>query len=142
MPRLMSVTLTEQAVAERRKTVTRRLGWWTNKHGRRLLQPGDQLTLCRKVQGRRRKDGTVEPLVRLCTVEVVSVRRELVRDITDSDIIAEGVDPARFEATDDDTGQPPTWEWTRWFCAEQNCHPGDIVTRIEWRYPDQEDTTE
>lgn len=28
MPRLMSVTLTEDAVVERRKTVTRRLGWY------------------------------------------------------------------------------------------------------------------
>lgn len=27
MPRLVSVALTEQAVVERRKTVTRRLGW-------------------------------------------------------------------------------------------------------------------
>jgi len=42
MPRLMSVALTEQAVRERRKTVTRRLGW-------QFLKPGDRLTLCRKV---------------------------------------------------------------------------------------------
>lgn len=59
MSRLMSVSLTEQAVLERRKTVTRRLGW-------RFLKPGDRLTLCRKVMGR--KPG--EPLVRICDVEV------------------------------------------------------------------------
>ena len=52
MPRLMSVSLTEQAVVERRKTVTRRLGWWEDRNGRRLLKPGDRLTLCRKVRGR------------------------------------------------------------------------------------------
>ncbi len=63
----MSVALTETAVRERRKTVTRRLGW-------AFLKPGDKLTLARKVMGRRRKDGTVEPLVRIAEVEVVSVR--------------------------------------------------------------------
>lgn len=41
MSRLMSVSLTEQAVRDRTKTVTRRLGW-------RFLKPGDTLTLCRK----------------------------------------------------------------------------------------------
>ena len=46
MSRLMSVSHTERAVVERRKTVTRRLGW-------RFLKPGDHLTLCRKVMGRR-----------------------------------------------------------------------------------------
>lgn len=65
MSRLMSVSFTEQAVVERRKTVTRRKGW-------QFLKPGDRLTLCRKVMGRK-KD---EPLVRIAEVEVVSVRRE------------------------------------------------------------------
>lgn len=65
MPRLMSVAFTEAAVRERRKTVTRRKGWL-------MLKPGDRLTLCRKVMGRK-KD---EPLVRIAEVEVVSVRRE------------------------------------------------------------------
>lgn len=36
MSRLMSVALTEKAVRERRKTVTRRLGW-------KFLKPGDRL---------------------------------------------------------------------------------------------------
>lgn len=39
--RLMSVAFTEQAVIERRKTVTRRKGW-------RFLKAGDRLTLCRE----------------------------------------------------------------------------------------------
>lgn len=68
----MSVSMTEQAVIDRRKTVTRRKGWWLDKRGRRLLNPGDRLTLCRKVMGR--KHG--EPLVRLAEVGVISVRRE------------------------------------------------------------------
>ena len=53
MPRLMSVAFTEDAVRARRKTVTRRKGWWEDKRGRRILQPGDRLTLCRKVMGRK-----------------------------------------------------------------------------------------
>lgn len=76
MSRLMSVAFTEQAVIERRKTVTRRKGWT-------FLKPGDTLTLCRKVQGRKGADSTVEPLVRLAEVEVVSVRRESLRRLYD-----------------------------------------------------------
>jgi len=45
MPRLMSVALTTQGVRERRKTVTRRLGWWRDRRGRLILSPGDHLTL-------------------------------------------------------------------------------------------------
>lgn len=65
MPRLMAVSLTEQQVRARTKTVTRRAGW-------RMLRPGDRLTLCKKVMGRRRG----EPLDRIAMVEVISVRRE------------------------------------------------------------------
>jgi hypothetical protein len=60
----MSVAFTEQAVVERRKTVTRRKGWL-------FLKPGDTLTLCRKVMGRKKG----EPLVRLAEVQVVRVDR-------------------------------------------------------------------
>src|SRR5690606_7983375 len=75
MPRLMSVSLTEQAVLERRKTVTRRLGW-------KFLKRGDRLTLCRKVMGRKKG----EPLVRLAEVEVVDVRREPLWNISRGDV--------------------------------------------------------
>lgn len=53
MSRLMSVAMTTDAVIERRKTVTRRANWWEDKNGRRILNVGDRLTLCRKVQGRK-----------------------------------------------------------------------------------------
>ena len=132
MPRLMSVTLTEQAVVERRKTVTRRLGWWKTKKGVRMIQPGDRLTLCRKVMGRKKG----EDVVRLAEVEVVSVRREPLRDISPDEIVREGVDPRHFDVLGD-LGQPPTWEWVRWFCAEMRVTPDTLVTRIEWRYLDK-----
>lgn len=116
MPRLMSVSLTEAAVVARTKTVTRRLGW-------DFLKPGDRLTLCRKVMGRRRADGTVDPLVRLTEVEVVSVRREHLDAITADDVAREGLPgadtPALFVAR---------------FCEAMRCLPDVEVTRIEWRY--------
>lgn len=115
MPRLMSVSYTADAVRARRKTVTRRLGW-------RFLKRGDRLTLCRKVMGR--KPG--EPLERIAEVQVVSVRRERLDDISPGDIIREGfatdagfvADRARFI------------DLFRAFGAG----PGTEVTRIEWRY--------
>lgn len=116
MPRLMSVALTEDAVRDRTKTVTRRLGW-------RELEPGDRLTLCRKVMGRGRKDGTVEPLVRITDVEVVSVRRERLDAMTDDDVAREGF--AR--------GIRAIW-FIEFFCRNMRCQPDTEVTRIEWRY--------
>lgn len=110
--------MTEQAVRERRKTVTRRLGWES-------LEPGDWLTLCRKVQGRRRKDGTLEPLVRLADVVVVSVRRELLEDMPLDDLAREGF---------------PEWttvrQFVEFFCEHMRCQPDVELTRIEWRYLD------
>jgi len=114
MPRLMAVSLTEDQVRARAKTVTRRTGW-------RMLRVGDQLTLCRKVMGRRRG----EPLERIAMVEVVSVRREPLDAITASDVAAEGF---------------PQWkpaEFITFFCrTHRGCGPGTEVTRIEWRYLD------
>lgn len=114
MSRLMSVSLTEQAVRERRKTVTRRLGW-------KFLKPGDRLTLCRKVMGR--KPG--EPLVRFAEVEVVSVRREYLRDITTLDVVKEG-NPWGLKRS----------AFIREFCEHMKCTPDTRVTRIEWVYLD------
>lgn len=112
MPRLMSVSLTEQQVRDRSKTVTRRLGW-------RVLERGDRLTLCKKVQGR--KPG--EPLDRITDVEVVSVRREPLHAITRAEVTAEGF-PAMGPA-----------EFIAFFCAShKGCTPETVVTRIEWRY--------
>ena len=119
--KLMSVALTEAAVRERRKTVTRRLGWWVDKNGRQLLKRGDRLTLCRKVMGR--KPG--EPLVRICDVEVVGVTRVVLSHIDGEDVVREG-----FEHGD-------SGEFVAMFVREMKCRPSDYVTRIEWRYLDE-----
>ncbi len=113
MARLMSVALTTDQVRRHAKTVTRRIGW-------RMIKPGDQLTLCPKVRGRR----TGEPLERIVTVEVVSVRREPLSAITQADVAAEGfpeLTPAEF---------------VEFFCTTHRGVEADSeITRIEWAYP-------
>jgi hypothetical protein len=108
----MAVSLTEDQVRDRTKTVTRRDGW-------RMLEPGHLLCLCRKVMGRR----AGEELVRIATVEVVSVRREPLAAITEDDVAAEGF---------------PDWtsaKFIDFFCRHhRGCTPATKVTRIEWRY--------
>lgn len=127
MAKLMSVAFTEQAVVERRKTVTRRKGWWRDKNGRELLVVGDRLTLCRKVMGR--KPG--EPLVRLVDVEVVSLRRERLDEILwrldygEQEMVLEGfpgMSPNDFIAT---------------YFTPQGIALTDDITRIEYAYTEE-----
>ena len=114
MSRLMSVAFTEQAVRDRTKTVTRRKGW-------QFAQPGDRLTLCRKVMGR--KPG--EPLVRICDVEVLDVRRERLDTITADEVAREGF-----------PGMTPQAFIHEFFWIAQGIPEDAEVTRIEWRYLD------
>jgi hypothetical protein len=115
MSRLLSVALTEAAARAQTKTVTRRLGWL-------MLKRGDQLTLVRKTMGRRRKDGTVEPLVRICDVRVRSVRREPLHAITKADVAREGF-----------AGWTPA-QFVDFFVEHMRCQPATEVTRIEFEY--------
>lgn len=122
MPRLMSVAFTEHAVVDRTKTVTRRKGWM-------FLKPGDRLTLCRKVMGR--KAG--EPLVRLAEVEVLAVRREaLARVVRQGELEKEGFPFHRRRQT----GVATTGDFIRKYFEPQGLSREDMVTRIEWRYLD------
>ena len=114
----MSCALTEQQVVDRIKTETRRKGW-------RFLKPGDRLTLCRKVMGRRGA-----PLVRLAEVEVVSVHRERLCDITADGVEREGF-PDRLRFT-----------FMMFFMDHMG---GDVlqeVTVIRWRYLDGEESSD
>lgn len=125
MARLMSVAFTEQAVRDRTKTVTRRKGWT-------FLKPGDHLTLCRKVMGR--KPG--EPLVRIVDVEVVSVRRESLALLAHPD----PEDAAEWNYAWDEVAREgfphlgPALFVHRYFTEAQGIASDDEVTRIEWRY--------
>lgn len=120
MPRLISVAFTEDAVRERTKTVTRRKGW-------QMLKPGDRLTLCRKVMGRKGD----EPLVRIAEVVVVDVKRQPLDYLVNQpeygadEMVREGfpgMDPAEFVQ--------------RYFVDAQGMRRTGWVTRIEWRYLD------
>lgn len=132
MSRLMSVAFTEQAVVERRKTVTRRKGWWYDKTGRQIIKPGDHLTLCRKVMGRKAD----EPLVRLAEVEVVSIRREQLAAVTSrvqrGSTTADGYG-AEEMAREGFPGMDP-FEFIARYFTPQGISLSDPVTRIEWRY--------
>lgn len=112
MPRLMSVAFTEEAVRRREKTATRRKGW-------AFLRPGERITLCRKVMGRR----CGEPLVRIVDVRVISVRREPLERITAEEVAREGF-----------PGMSPHEFIRRFFVEAQGIQPADEVTRIEWAY--------
>ena len=135
MSRLMSVSMTADAVIERRKTVTRRKGWL-------FLKPGDRLTLCRKVQGR--KAG--EPLERLAEVEVTSVCREALWELLRRDY-AHAWSPAptdyakREVAREGFPGMDPAEFVQRFFQVAQRMSTMDEVTRVEWRYLDGEGVT-
>jgi hypothetical protein len=107
----MSVSYTADAVIERRKTVTRRLGW-------RFLKVGDRLTLCRKVMGRT----PGEPLERLAEVEVVALRREALIDITADDVVREGFP------------EMTPFDFVQFFREHMGGQAYQTVTRIEWRY--------
>lgn len=129
----MSVSMTEQAVVERRKTVTRRKGWWLDKRGRHLVKVGDRLTLCRKVMGRKPS----EPLVRLAEVEVVSLRRERLSELAWATRLTTDYRWAKREVLLE--GFPdlePTEFVRRFFLDAQGMSVDDEVTRIEWRYLD------
>lgn len=121
--RLIAASLTEEQVLDGSKTVTRRLGWWTDKRGRRLVVEGDRLRVVRKSMGRRRGD-YVEPLVYLAVWEVTGVRREPLEAIDVDDVAREGF---------------PGWspdEFVRFFCrTHRGCQPGTAITRISVRYP-------
>ena len=77
--RNMSFSKTTKQMYARTKTVTRRFGWW-------FLKPGDRLQAVEKSQGLKK----YEKVKRICVIEVVSVQREQLREMTDEDCIREG----------------------------------------------------
>lgn len=110
--------LTTRQVREHTKDVTRRLNWLD-------LKVGDRLQGCEKCQGR--KPG--EPLVRLCVVEVVTVRREPLRRMTD--------DPTYGKAECIREGFPEMTpeQFVTMFCeSHHKCTPDTTITRIEFKY--------
>jgi len=77
--RAMSFYHTQAAIAQRRKTVTRTARW-------AMLEPGELLRAVKRSRGIAKADRE-----ELALIEVVDVRTELLGDITDSDIVLEGL---------------------------------------------------
>lgn len=115
--RNISFALTEAQIVAGTKFVTRRLGW-------KKLKPGDRLQGCRKCMGL--KPG--EAIVRLCVIEVVSVRREKLRQMIDVP------DYGQREAFDEGFPQMSGAQFVEMFCRHMKATPETEVTRIQFRY--------
>ena len=111
--RNISFSLTTAQVKDRTKTVTRRLGW----NG---LKPGDRLQAVEKAMGLKRG----EKVVKLCIIEVVSVRQEPLNMISDEDVLLEGF-----------PGKTKEW-FVLFFCLHNGGGPLCPVSRIEFKYLD------
>jgi hypothetical protein len=108
----ISFALTTDQVLAQTKTVTRRIGWNT-------LKVGDKLQPIYKGMGL--KKGEKQQLLS-GPIEVVSVRKEPIEAITQSDVIAEGF---------------PEWtsqDFVDFLCKKHKVKPSQIVTRIEFSY--------
>lgn len=116
--RLMSFSLTTEAMRAKTKTVTRRLGWT-------MLKPGDRLMACEKVMGRRHG----EPLMKIGEIEVTSIRRERLDRLT-----LEPLYGAKEISLEGFPRMTP-WEFQRFFIkSHKGCQEFTMVTRIEFRH--------
>jgi hypothetical protein len=111
--RNISFSMTTQAFKDRRKTVTRRLGWWN-------LKAGDILMAVEKGQGLKKG----EKVVRLGAIKIISAQVEPLSAIRNrpEDCIKEGF---------------PDVGWLgfiRMFRAHNNCALHEPVNRIEFEY--------
>lgn len=111
MPRNMSFMLTTDQIKNKKKTVTRRLGWW-------FLKPGDILNACEKCQGLKKG----EKIKKLCKIQIVSVRKELLNDIFLDDCAKEGFPKLT------------NWGFIQMFMREMKCSSHKTVNRIEFKY--------
>lgn len=119
--RHISFFLTTDQVRARTKTVTRRMGW-------RTLRPGTRLQAVVKGQGLRKGD-RVE---KIGVIEVTDVRRE---PLFQMGILHGG----RAECAREGFPEMSPAEFIRMFCeTHKDCTPESQVTRIAFRYVDEE----
>ena len=108
----MSFALTTEQMRKRRKTVTRRLGWWD-------LEPGELVCAVEKSQGLRKG----EKVRRITVIRILNTRAEALDRIDAWDVEREGfpgMSPARF--IDE-------------FCrSHKGCKPHTVINRIEFEF--------
>jgi len=118
MPRNMSFMLTQQQVRERRKFVTRRLGW--------VLKENEVLNAVEKAMGLKKG----EKVARMGQIQVVEARWErLDRMITD---LSYGRSEVILEGFPDMT----PLEFVGFFCRHMKVPPDEYVHRIMFCYLD------
>lgn len=117
--RNMSFSMTTEAVRNRSKTVTRRLGWWN-------LKAGTILQAVEKAQGLR-KGEHVKPI---CLIRVVSVAREPVGDICNDPLRSF----SRPETIAEGFPNLNCCDFVEMFCDANGCEPETEVNRIEFEY--------
>jgi hypothetical protein len=100
-----------------KKYVTRRLGW-------KDAKVGDRLQFVEKGQGLKRG----EKAVKICVVELTSVRRERLHDMTLRPVY--GLEEVKREGFPDLTPS----QFVGMFCEHNNCKPSQEVTRMEFKY--------
>lgn len=104
------------------KDVTRRHGW-------RNAKPGERLQVCEKCQGI--KPG--ESLVRICVIELVTVRFEPLARMGDDE--AYGWEELRREGFAQHPDILTPSHFIIFFCAShKGCRPETEVTRLEFKY--------
>lgn len=132
MPRNMSFSLTTDQVRNRTKTVTRRLGWWKNKHGKRLLHVGDVLNACVKCMGL--KPG--ESIERICLIRVTGIRRETLLCAYCPGGASGLFCPVHAKSEAEKEGFPNLngTEFVQMFCDHMGGNEHQEVTRIEFEY--------
>ena len=111
MPRNMSFAMTTEQFKAKTKTVTRRFGWW-------FLKPGDIVQGVEKAMGLKRG----EKIKKIGLIRVVSVREELLHEITQEDCIKEGFPELK------------PYGFVKMLMRHYKCEPDEIVNRIEFEY--------
>ncbi len=109
--RNMAFSMTTPQVKARTKTVTRRLGW-------KFAKPGMQVCAIEKGQGLKKG----EHVVRICVIEIITTRWEMLNQITQEDCILEGfphLTPSEF---------------VRMFAGPKHLAYDISVNRIEFKY--------
>lgn len=113
--RNMSFALTINQINDRSKTVTRRLGW-------SFLKVGDRLQAVEKAQGIK-----AGGLKKLAVIEIVQISLEPLDTITTWDVAAEGY-PGMGRA-----------DFVEMFCTHMECKPDIQVSRIRFRYVEEDE---
>ena len=107
----MSFSATTEQIRNRTKTVTRRLGWW-------YLKPGQMVRAVEKCQGLK-KGEKVKPLA---VIRIISIRLERLDEITEADLVLEGLPNVSLPA------------FLNMFTRINRCYWHSKIHRIEFEY--------